>query len=158
MIKCQLSQFSRSRKFMAKSIMANFNKIFFYLNSRPRFVRFIMTGVVNTIVHVSVFAFFLYAQISVVFANVLAFMCANIFSFFASSYFVFKVNSSSIYFYWRFLSLSIIGVVLSFAISVVCEKFQLHSYISVLGVVLIMPPVSYLLQKVAFLGRNVSVR
>lgn len=158
MIKCQLSLFPRSRKVMAKSIMANFNKIFFYLNSRPRFVRFVMTGVANTTVHISVFAFFLYAQISVVFANVLAFMCANIFSFFASSYFVFKVNSSSIYFYWRFLSLSIIGVLLSFAISVVCEKLQLHAYFSVLGVVLIMPPASYLLQKFAFFGGKFSAR
>ena len=143
---------------MVNSIITNFNKISFYLNSRPQFVRFIMTGVANTIVHISVFAFFLYAQISAVLANVLAFMCANIFSFFASSYFVFKVNTSSICFYWRFLTLSVIGVALSFVISVVCEKLQLHSYISVLGVVLIMPPVSYLLQKIAFLGRNVSVR
>ncbi|WP_161949048.1 GtrA family protein [Desulfomicrobium norvegicum] len=117
-----------------------------------------MTGVVNTLVHIGVFTFLLYMQFPVVLANVFAFMCANIFSFFASSYFVFKVNTSSIYYYWRFLSLSIIGVSVSFVISIVCEKLQLHSYISVLGVVLIMPPVSYLLQKVAFLGGKVSVR
>ena len=143
---------------MAYSIVSTINKMSFYLNSRPRFVRFIMAGVVNTFVHISVFTLLIYVQLSVVLANMLAFMCANIFSFFASSYFVFKVNTSSVYFYWRFLSLSIIGVVLSFAISVVCEKLQLHSYISVLGVVLIMPPVSYLLQKVAFFGGDVSSR
>lgn len=134
------------------------SKPFFYFNSSQRFVRFILAGVANTLVHVSVFVFLIYMHISVVLANVLAFICANIFSFFMSSYFVFKINTSSIYFYWRFLSVSIIGVVLSFAISVVCEKLQLHSYTSVLGVVLIMPPVSYLLQKIAFLGRNVSAR
>ena len=143
---------------MARSTMVNFNKISFYLNSRPRFVRFIVTGAANTLVHISVFSLLLYLQISVVMANVVAFMCANIFSFFASSYFVFKVNTSSFYFYWRFLILSIIGMTLSFFISVVCEKLQLHSYISVLGVVLIMPPVSYMLQKIAFLGGKVSAR
>lgn len=143
---------------MLHNMIMTINKLSSYLDSRPRVVKFVMTGVVNTLVHIGVFTFLLYMQFPVVLANVFAFMCANIFSFFASSYFVFKVNTSSIYYYWRFLSLSIIGVSVSFVISIVCEKLQLHSYISVLGVVLIMPPVSYLLQKVAFLGGKVSVR
>lgn len=143
---------------MTCSIKTAIGRLCFYLNPRSRFVRFVMAGVVNTFVHISIFTLLLYVHLSVVLANVLAFLCANIFSFFAASYFVFKVNTRIIYFYWRFLSLSIIGVFLSFAISVVCEKLQLHSYISVLGVVLIMPPVSYLLQKVAFFGGDVSSR
>lgn len=138
--------------------MKSLKNLFFYLNSRPKFFKFIIAGVVNTCIHVFAFSFFLYMHISVVFSNVLAFMCANFFSYFASSYFVFNANVHSVYFYFRFLSLSVVGVVLSFVISFFCERLQLHAYMSVLAVVLIMPPVSYLLQRVAFFGGDVSAR
>lgn len=126
------------------------------LRTNPQLMRFVLAGTANTFVHLIIFAALETLNTPLALANVLAFLCANIFSFFVASYFVFKVNKSNLYFYWRFLGLSIIGVVISYSISAICRSLQVNPYISVLGVVLVIPPISYALQRFAFYGRSLK--
>lgn len=130
------------------------DKLWELFRAKPHLIRFICAGIANTVVHFIIFVFLEWVGISVTASNVLAFLCANIFSFFVASYFVFQVRVRSLQDYIKFFSVSLVGVLLSWQVGVLCTRWMLHPYFAVLGVVLLGPPISYVLQRLVFWGRK----
>jgi len=122
--------------------------------SQSPFARFVLTGGLNSGVHFCLFALLEALGAPVAAANATAFLCANIFGFFMASYFVFRVRVRGLVHYARFLCVSLVGVALSWGIGALCVRLELHPYFSVLGVVVLLPPISYVLQRMVFVGRG----
>jgi|GEM_PF-4146625 len=121
------------------------------------YVRFIAAGVANTAVHFIVFSL-LIGTMSIEVANVFAFLTANLFSFFVASYFVFKVRSRSFRQYLLFLCVSSVGAAISYGIGIFCGRMQLPPLAAPLLVAVIIPPISYLLQRFVFWGKATADR
>lgn len=109
------------------------------------FLRFAFIGVFNTGLHFVLLVFFVEKfNIWPPLGNAAAFMGANTFSFFANSRFSFRTDISSRR-YVRFLATSVIGVAIAYGLSSVVENFGGHYLLSFFLLIILMPPVNYLL-------------
>lgn len=96
-----------------------------------QFLRFAAIGVLNTLIHLSVVMGLVESgALPPVPANGMAFVAANLFSFWANSRFTFRV-APSLRRYSRFLSVSIAGLLLALATSLIAEWQRWHYLIGV---------------------------
>jgi putative flippase GtrA len=111
-----------------------------------RIVRFALTGGMATAIHIAVaFSFIHLIEDNVLYANILGFSIAFLFSYFAQTVLVFrqpvKLNNALRFFLVQFGALMI-----SQAISELFSDW--NSYIRVMMVVVILPIITYLIHKV----------
>lgn len=130
-------------------LSALFEKLDWLVHEKPHLIRFAFAGVLNTAVHfISFTALIIFLSIEI--SNVLAFLVANIFSFFVASYFVFKVKKHSLRQYIHFLSVSSLGAGISYGIGALCSNLTIPAFSAPFLVAVIIPPISYLMQRSVF--------
>lgn len=111
------------------------------------FFRFALVGVVNTLLHALLLTGLMeLIFINVVFANFFAFIMANIFSYFMNCKFTFKARPR-LKGYAKFLSSSLLALVLTLAISALVGHLGYHYLVGFLFVVLFVPMISYFMMK-----------
>jgi putative flippase GtrA len=115
------------------------------------FVSFALIGLLNTGVHLGVLiALVEHDILSSSYANVAAFLCANLASYCLNSRVTFRQRSTWCR-YLRFLMCGAIGAALSYLIARLAEMAHWHYLVGFGLTVLVMPPVNFLLaRKFAF--------
>jgi putative flippase GtrA len=109
--------------------------------------RFALVGGLNTFIHAALLAGAVeLLLLNVVLANLVAFLVANIFSYFVNSAFTFRVQPSFIG-YAKFLSSSMLALMLTLGISALTNKLGLHYLIGFLFVVVFVPVFSFVMMK-----------
>lgn len=109
-----------------------------------KFVAFTCVGLINTAIHLAIVAGLVEAmQMSPVLANGLAFVGANLFSFWANSRFTFKATPS-LGRYGRFLTVSLVGLAVSLGASALALALHWHYLVGVLLAFILLPVLSYL--------------
>jgi putative flippase GtrA len=87
-----------------------------------RFVRFAMVGLLNTGIHIAaVYLLVEYLAVEPPLANAIAFLCANVFSYFMNSIWTFRARRE-LKVYLKFLTVSIVGLTISWT-CVYCTRF-----------------------------------
>jgi len=113
------------------------------LEAWREFFTFASIGVVNTAIHLGVVtALVEMAQMSPVPANGLAFVCANLFSFWANGRFTFKAQPT-LSRYGRFLTVSLVGLSVSLGTSAMAVFMQWHYSMGVLLAFVLLPVLSF---------------
>lgn len=112
-----------------------------------QFVKFGFVGVFNTGLHaLVVIVAHNSLHFAVVSSHVLAFMIANLFSYFLNSFLVFE-RAPAFANYIRFLAVSLFSLAATVTIAAICEGAGLDYRVGLILVILIAPPMTYLLQK-----------
>jgi putative flippase GtrA len=117
------------------------------MNTRVRrqFALFLCIGFGATAVHVVIAAYLIGTQMMPpTLGNAIAFVCAHLFSYFSQSAYVFQRPPSPVQ-YWRFLSVSLVGLAFVTAISAGLEVLGVHYLASIAAVVLVLPIVTFCL-------------
>ena len=110
-----------------------------------KFLRFVLIGFMNTILHFIVVVIFIKKVLpEPVFANTLAFTIATIFSYIINTNWSFS-NSISMRSLIRFLLVSIVGLCLTIAISSMAKNHGINYVLSTFLVVFFVPPVIFFL-------------
>lgn len=114
---------------------------------------FILIGVLNTLINVFILLVLVdNFGIEIILANTLAFIVANIFSYFTNSFYTFK-HSYSIKKYFKFFNSSIFFLIFSNIIFIITEWIQIHYYYGVLFNIIVIPALSYIvMNKLIFKG------
>ena len=113
-----------------------------------RFARFCLVGLANTGVHMAVVL--LLAEIlrwQPTWANVSAFICANLFSYAVNSRWTFASMQGDRTRYLRFLAVSLTGLAISWACVRLAIQLNLHYLIGVAGSVLLVAVSGYVLNR-----------
>lgn len=111
------------------------------------FLRFALIGVINTGLHFILLVFMVEKmKFPPPPANAVAFLLANLFSYFANSRFNFRVGISSKR-YILFFGTSLIGVVVAYGLSAAVERLGGHYLVGFALLIVVMPPVNYLLMR-----------
>ena len=110
-------------------------------------VRFGLVGIVATLLHIMVASLlFDHWGAHAGWANTIAFMVSNVFSYAINSWWTFQQSMA-----WpswrRFLGISFLGLLLTFAIAQSIEMAGGHFYLGLLAVVCTVPALSYYLHK-----------
>ncbi len=109
-----------------------------------RFCRFAIIGVLNTFVHLAVVVSLVeWLHVFPVWANGAAFICANIFSFWANSRWSFK-RAMSRALYARFLAVSLLSLLATLGVTALGEWLGVYYLVSVFITFLTLPVVTYL--------------
>jgi putative flippase GtrA len=111
-----------------------------------KFIKYCITGVFNT-VHHYVWFLLLSPVIGYSFANLLAFLVANIASFFINSYFTFRVLPTKKSFI-RYPSVMIVQAIISYLVPLLCLTYvpQSKLFVPILTTIINLP-IGYLLTK-----------
>ena len=110
---------------------------------RREFGLFICIGLGATAVHVAIATYLIGTHmLPVALGNAIAFVVANLFSYFSQSSYVFQRPPTSVQ-YWRFLTVSLVGLALVVAISSGLEALGIHYFVSIGVVVLVVPIVTF---------------
>jgi len=119
-----------------------------YISSRYlQVIQFGCIGLLNTALHASVVIGLVeHLQLNPVAANAIAFFLANIFSYCLNSKITFK-SAFSFGGYLRFLSVSFVSLGGTLLISWLGELWGLDYRISLIGVILLVPAISFLAMK-----------
>ena len=109
------------------------------MNLSKQFVRFLWIGLAATAAHVVIAAHLIgYHMLSATAGNVVAFVCANLFSYFSQSIYVFDSRPTAVR-YWRFLGVSLVCLGAVAAISWALEELGVHYLGAIAAVVLVVP-------------------
>jgi putative flippase GtrA len=104
-------------------------------------------GIVNTLLHGAILSVLVeLAGFDVVLGNLIAFICANVFSYFANSYVTFKMPPSFPH-YVRFVLTSLTSLALTLGIAWAAEFAGLHYWEGFIMIIAIVPAASYLFMK-----------
>jgi putative flippase GtrA len=119
-----------------------------YISSRyMQVIQFAFIGVLNTAIHASVVIGLVeHMAFRPVVANAVAFFFANIFSYCLNSRITFK-STLSFGGYLRFLSVSLVSLGGTLIISWLGEYFGIDYRISLIGVIILVPAISFLALK-----------
>ena len=115
-----------------------------FLLGIPQFARFALIGCVNTGVHAGILALLIEKlSAGVVFANLIAFLVSNVFSYLMNSRFTFhtKPNGGE---YLKFLAASQLALGFTLLISGTMDCFGFHYLQSFIVIIVIIPVVSYI--------------
>ena len=112
-----------------------------------QFLVFVIIGIVNTLIHGSILVVLVeYFDTIVVFAHLIAFFAANLFSYIANSKFTFK-EPLSLSYYYRFLMASMLALGLTLLISALMENMGFHYLIGFLMIIIVVPIFTFLTLK-----------
>ncbi|WP_312916342.1 GtrA family protein [Stutzerimonas kunmingensis] len=118
-----------------------------YSEELLRFVRFACVGVANTLVHLVAVVFLVeLVSISAPLANAMAFMIANMGSYFLNSGWTFR-RGRSLVGYGRFVLISSAGLVISWGFVLASQVLAQHYLVGVVSSVIVVAVVGYLLNK-----------
>jgi putative flippase GtrA len=110
---------------------------------RRQFVLFVCIGLGATALHVVVAAHLIGTHMMPpALGNAVAFVFANLFSYFSQSAYVFQRPPTPGQ-YWRFLCVSLVGLALVVAISNGLEVLGVHYLVGIAAVVLVLPIVTF---------------
>ena len=110
---------------------------------RRQFSLFICIGLGATAVHVVIAAYLIGTQMMPpALGNAIAFIFANLFSYFSQSAYVFQRPPTPVQ-YWRFLCVSLFGLALVAAISAGLEVLGVHYLAGIAAVVFVLPVVTF---------------
>jgi putative flippase GtrA len=110
---------------------------------RRQFALFLCIGLAATAVHVVIAAHLIGSHMMPpALGNAIAFLFANLFSYFPQSACVFRRPPTPVQ-YWRFLCVSLIGLALVAAISSGLEVLGVHYLAGIAAVVLVLPIVTF---------------
>lgn len=121
---------------------------------KGEFFRFALIGGINTLIHAALLTGFMeLVVVSVVIANFLAFMMANVFSYFMNCNFTFKVKPS-LKGYAKFISSSLLALIITLSISSLVAYLGYHYLIGFLFVILLVPIISFFMMKFWAFNKN----
>lgn len=104
-------------------------------------------GVSNTLLHSATVIVLVERSLATsVTANIVGFCVANIFSFFANSFFTFK-RRPTLVLYWKFLLVSALSLILAVGFSALAEALDWHYLVGLTLVILFGPILTFLLHK-----------
>ena len=110
---------------------------------RRQFALFVCIGLGATAMHVAIAAHLIGTHMMPpALGNAIAFVFAHLFSYFSQSAYVFQRPPTSVQ-YWRFLSVSLVGLAFVAAISTGFEVLGVHYLASIAAVVLVLPIVTF---------------
>ena len=110
---------------------------------RRQFALFLCIGLGATAVHVVIAATLIGTHMMPpALGNAIAFVVANLFSYFSQSAYVFRQQPRTVQ-YWRFLCVSLVGLALVAAISTGLEVLGGHYLAGIAAVVLVLPIVTF---------------
>ena len=110
---------------------------------RREFGLFLCIGLGATALHVAIATYLIgMLMLPIALGNAIAFVAANLFSYFSQSTYVFQRPPTSVQ-YWRFLTVSLVGLVFVVAISSGLEALGVHYLVSIGVVVLVVPIVTF---------------
>jgi putative flippase GtrA len=110
---------------------------------RRQFALFLCIGLAATAVHVVIAAHLIGTHMMPpALGNAIAFLFANLLSYFSQSAYVFRRPSTPVR-YWRFLCVSLVGLALVAAISSGFEVLGVHYLAGIAAVVLVLPIVTF---------------
>jgi putative flippase GtrA len=113
-----------------------------------QFSLFICIGLGATVVHVVIAAYLIGTQLMPpARGNAIAFIFANLFSYFSQSAYVFQRPRTPGQ-YWRFLCVSLFGLALVASISVGLEALGVHYLAGIAAVVFVLPVVTFVLHAI----------
>jgi putative flippase GtrA len=108
---------------------------------------FSLIGVVNTLIHLMIVTGLVeFLGISPVPANGLAFICANLFSFWANSRWSFRIIATRQR-YLRFFTVSLLGLVISLIAVTISEFLQWHYLVGVFLSFIFLPLITFFAHK-----------
>jgi putative flippase GtrA len=108
-----------------------------------QFSLFICIGLGATVVHVVIATHLIGTRLMPpALGNAIAFVFANLFSYFPQSAYVFQRPPTSVQ-YWRFLCVSLVGLALVAAISTGLEVLGAHYLVGIAAVVFVLPVVTF---------------
>ena len=101
---------------------------------------FLCIGLAATAVHVAIATYLIGTHmLPIALGNAIAFVVANLFSYFSQSAYVFQRRPTSIQ-YWRFVTVSLVGLAFVVGISSALEALGVH-YLASIGVVVLVVPI-----------------
>jgi putative flippase GtrA len=110
---------------------------------RRQFAVFVCIGLAATAVHVVMAAHLIGTHMMPpALGNAIAFLFANLFSYFSQSAYVFQRPPTPVQ-YWRFLCVSLVGLAVVAAISSGFEVLGVHYLAGIAAVVLVLPLVTF---------------
>jgi putative flippase GtrA len=111
------------------------------------FLKFGTIGVLNTVLH-SAIVILAYGSLGVpvIMSHVIAFVLVNAFSYLLNTYLVFR-STVSLSGYSKFVAVSGFSLAATVSIAALCEFLGLDYRIGLVIVILVSPPVTYILQK-----------
>ncbi len=114
------------------------------INIIKLFTGFSIIGIINTFIHTIIVIFLVeYFQMFSVYANIIGFISANIFSFIMNSKYNFKSNIS-LNKYIKFLSVSIVGLIVTISMSSLAELLKLHYIWGLIFIYITMPIITFI--------------
>ncbi|MBL4307083.1 GtrA family protein [Vibrio fluvialis] len=120
------------------------NRLFF---KYKQIIIFAIIGAINTVLHaVTLVSCVELLTIDSTLANAIAFMAANIFSYFANSKITFK-SVVSLKRYISFFSASILSLLLTLTISYVSNFYGFHYLIGFGFIIVLVPAISFIIMK-----------
>lgn len=112
-----------------------------------QFMTFAVIGVCNTLIHAgTVIVGVEYLQFSPTLANGVAFMLANLVSYFLNSAFTFKADVS-LYKYYRFFVASLLSLGLTLLFAYIGTVLQVHYLFSLVAAIFVVPVVNFFILK-----------
>ena len=104
---------------------------------------FSMIGIVNTVIHLAIVTGLVeLLRVYPVLANGLAFLCANLFSFWANSRWSFRLSMTRQR-YARFLVVSLFGLMVSLLAVAISEALQWHYLMGVFIAFILLPLITF---------------
>ena len=107
--------------------------------------RYIIAGIIATLIHIGCFALAREHGWSITQANGGAFLIANIASYLMASFFVFQTKKLSLNQYKKFLLLASVGFVFTISVSEWITEMQWHPWLAVLIVVVCIPFINFII-------------
>ena len=107
------------------------------------FGRYIIAGIIATLIHIGCFALAREHGWSVTQANGGAFLIANIGSYLMANFFVFQTKKLSLNQYKKFLLLASVGFVFTISVSEWITEMQWHPWLAVAIVVVCIPIINF---------------
>lgn len=113
----------------------------------PQFLRFGLIGIANTIAHGLILTSLIeYFHFNVVMGNGIAFLAANLFSYFMNSYFTFKI-CPSLLLYVKFLFASMLSLALTLFIAWITNYLGFNYLEGFLVIIFAVPTLSFVVIK-----------
>lgn len=107
--------------------------------------RYIIAGIIATLIHIGCFALAREHGWSITHANGGAFLIANIASYLMANFFVFQTKKLSLNQYTKFLLLASVGLVFTISVSEWITEMQWHPWLAVAIVVVCIPFINFII-------------